>query len=75
MTHYATSRVCANCKRDLYVVKNEVLVADLWGCRTCDTRVIAGFGQRALAEHWEEHFPKWQEYAASGEYQVMEVYG
>lgn len=31
--------------------------ADLWKCCGCQAEVVSGFGQQALAEHFEEDFP------------------
>lgn len=62
--------VCVNCETELKPEVNGVVVvetmlvrepyklwrADLWKCPGCGFEVVAGFGNRPTAEHFEEGF-------------------
>ena len=56
--------VCAKCKVEYFVKKQGVYVvsmykiyhADLWECPGCGHQIIGGFGDGALAEHYESSF-------------------
>lgn len=63
--------VCADCELALEIEKSGVYVvvmfndppqpyqvwsADLHTCRRCSRKAVAGFGNRALAEHWQPGF-------------------
>ena len=65
--------VCAKCKVEYFVKKQGVYVvsmfsspplpykiyhADLWECPGCGHQIIGGFGDGALAEHYESSFEK-----------------
>ena len=64
------SNVLCGCGRFMQPQKNGVTVeellesggpyklwdADLWHCPECGTRVITGFGQTPLAEHWQPNY-------------------
>jgi hypothetical protein len=32
--------------------------ADLWECVECGVEIITGFGQRPLAEHWQDAYAR-----------------
>jgi len=62
--------VCCKCEIGLTPVRSGVPVlehsaalgpyklwgADKWGCRVCGIQVMAGFGKRPVAEHYEDGF-------------------
>lgn len=61
--------VCAKCSREMRPKKNEVYIlemasfgpyklwmADLWGCHSCGSELIAGFAQNPLIEHYNPKF-------------------
>ena len=63
--------VCAKCECELRPETNGVGVietasfgpykiwdADLWKCPGCGIEIVAGFGQRPIAQHFEEDFDK-----------------
>ena len=31
-------------------------VADLWECEGCGAKILSGFGERAIAEHYQDDF-------------------
>jgi wobble nucleotide-excising tRNase len=33
-------------------------MADTWKCPACGTEVVAGFGERCIAEHFDDDFNK-----------------
>jgi hypothetical protein len=33
--------------------------ADVWKCKSCGNQVVAGFGQKPLAEHFEKDFSEY----------------
>jgi hypothetical protein len=61
------SQLLCGCGRFMTVKKNSVTVeelmedgapyklwdADLWACESCGVEIIAGFGARPIAEHWQ----------------------
>ena len=42
------------------VLKNkepyEIWQGDLWQCPTCGQQIVCGYGERAVAEHWQPNF-------------------
>ena len=65
MSHY----ICVKCQKQMRPEKNGVFVlekadfgpyqiwhADLWKCPQCEVEIIAGFGARPYAEHYEPGF-------------------
>ena len=71
--------VCAHCHVELRIKKNWVIVvtmfqdppepyqvheADLWQCPICQIEIATGFGQKALAEHFEpDKIKRWLDFA------------
>ena len=62
--------VCCDCRTPFVPHKNDIVVnecnadgesvrlwcADLWICPSCDHRMIKGWGQNPIAEHYEEGY-------------------
>ena len=61
--------VCVKCQVELTPEKNgvglldmasfgpyKIREADLWKCPSCDYEIVIGFGQEAIAEHYQEEF-------------------
>lgn len=64
--------VCSKCEVELKCRKNGVFVieyadsgpykiweADEYECTVCGIRVVTGFGQQAISEHWMSSFDMW----------------
>jgi uncharacterized protein with PIN domain len=62
--------VCCDCRTPFVPLKNDIIVnevndegmsvrlwcADLWNCPSCGHRMIKGWGQNPIAEHYEEGY-------------------
>jgi DNA-directed RNA polymerase subunit RPC12/RpoP len=61
--------VCVKCNREMRPEKNgvgcldladfgpyKIWDSDLWKCPGCGYEILVGFGQKAVAEHFQAHF-------------------
>ena len=61
--------ICLKCSEAMACRKNDVAVelvaefgsyelwrADVWGCGSCGARVIVGFAEAAIGQHWEPDY-------------------